>query len=249
MSVNETTKSLAKTEDSAVAIPNEVLGYDGLDQDDFIIPRVRIVQPTSRTGDPGTFFDETRQSSHKELSVVVLSVKKTRVAWNPGEGLTGYYCRSSDSIVPHPTIEHPPCTKCAPCPKARWNGKIKPECTESWNLLCLINGKDPAVINLHGSSIKNTKRFVTNAKLQGKSLFAFTSTIRLEKMVGDNAKKGVYFVIQFSDTKLVSKEDYDGYKVLYLDLSKKVIDVMEEPPDVYAENATTTKEDDEESAL
>jgi hypothetical protein len=99
-------------------------GFEGLTQDDVVIPKVALIQAGTNTDGiedavPGGFMDiDAKTYLGKELHVAILRVTRERVLWWNKEkdgGKTGLRCASKDTIRPDSRIDSPPASLCATC--------------------------------------------------------------------------------------------------------------------------------------
>ena len=196
-------------------------GLESITQDTWIIPRIRIVQPTSREGTAGRLIMNLTGDEYDNLPIVVVKATQGRVLWdkkNPGNDEA--LCRSYDFLNPDTaSIPVPPSPTCARrvvgargkqstknvCPMAQWNGKEPPECSETFNLLCLLTDDLlPFWITLHGTSIQPVRRYLSAIALRRCPLWLYETVLSAEQTIND---RGKFYVAKFSDTKPISKED------------------------------------------
>ena len=84
----------------------EMLGLEVFDTGDLVIPRYKIVQPTSKEGTPGLFRNNLTNEERDKVNVVVLAATKGRVCWS--ENIEeDPVCRSSDGLNPSKDVEKP----------------------------------------------------------------------------------------------------------------------------------------------
>lgn len=198
-------------------------GYDTLDPDAFVIPRLKIVQPTSKDGTPGTFRMNLTGEEFHEMHILVVKAEQGRVMWDRENDADEPACRSYDGHVPDPSIEAPPSPVCVEevaakggklmvrpkCPMAVWgqDGE-RPACDSVYNLLCLSTDESlPFWLTVSGTSIGVFKRYVSGIALRRRKLFEFSTTISLEETTN---KKGKFFVLAFSPPKRLSDEDLEA---------------------------------------
>lgn len=204
------------------ALPSDLEGFTGLEgisQDTWIIPRMKIVQPTSREGTAGKLAMNLTGDEFDSLPIVVIKATQGRILWdkkNPGNDKA--LCRSYDFMKPDSSIERPPSPICARhvmgtnkkqilktvCPKGQWHGEEPPECSETFNLLCLlVDDFLPFWITLHGTSIQPVRRYLSAIALRRCPLWQYEATLSTEQQIND---KGKFFVARFSSTRPISKE-------------------------------------------
>jgi len=210
----------------------EMLGLEAFDTGDLVIPRYKIVQPTSKEGTPGVFKNNLTNDETDKVNVVVIAASKGRVCW--GENLDeDPICRSSDGLHPADNIETPINSICGTkedgkrfepvCQNAQWRDKNeRPLCNEVINLLC-INRDDqvPFFISLHGTQLKPVRAYLSALGLRKKSLYEYQATLGLKET---SNHKGKFFVIQFANLKENSPEDKEIYRTLFFQFAGHTID-------------------------
>ena len=205
-----------------VQIPEELQGYTGfetIDPSAFVIPRMKIVQPTSKEGTQGSLRINLTGDEFTSMDVVVVKAMQGRVMWDQGNpGNEKPLCRSSDFLHPDSSIENPPSPECVRqvtsttkktmlkpvCPNAGWNGTEKPACGETWNLLCIQKDEFlPFWLSLAGTSIAPVRRYLSAIALRRCPLWQFETVIATEEQKGD---RGRYFVLRFNSPKPITRE-------------------------------------------
>lgn len=141
----EQNKDLIVKSSSSVAdyIPEDLSGYTGYEdfgQEDVVIPRFRVVQPTSQTGREGHFLCNLNGEELAEMSIAIIKAPKGRAMWwnekTASDAVKSYrnelitatgktsgwlisgdrdelLCRSYDFMAPDPNHPHPPSSICA----------------------------------------------------------------------------------------------------------------------------------------
>lgn len=222
---NGKSDALAARAEPADDVREELMGYDGLDPGDFIVPRFKIVQPVSREGTPGRFRSNVTGEELDEIACVVLAVRKGMVLF--GEGTEGKaICRSRDALSPDPSLEYPISDFCSViqnrrlvpvCEKAKFQNGTPPGCKLTYNVLGLrIEGSqpEPFLMTLHGTSLRPVRMFLSVCRQQRRHLFDIQCTMRLTETVNT---KGRFYVVSFEDIGEV--EPRGAYARLYQELS------------------------------
>src|SRR3990167_8936971 len=136
--------------EAMVPVPRDVTALPGLEDvglDDMIVPRLRIVQPTSSEmieagARVGTFCSNVSGECCESLRMVLLTERKGRVLFPVGAERPR--CASDDGFAPSPRIEEPISEACgrkhggrfqATCAMAQWSGRTPPECRDTYTLL------------------------------------------------------------------------------------------------------------------
>jgi hypothetical protein len=196
------------------AIPAGGAGLERLGPEDFIIPRLMLVQPTSQLDgvEVGTSYLNLTGEQFAEIEVVFLRVSKGRVHFadanerNPS-------CGSADGIMPLPRFEPPMAPTCAECACSRCNGKEPPPCNETYNLLgVMLETGLPFWWSVKSTAIAPTRRLLSSIALRarmGKHLFDAQVTMK-SQLVTLPGKK--YYVPLYAATWL---KDSSRYRDLY----------------------------------
>lgn len=207
--INAANDTLDLVSASDVNLPAELEGYSGyedFDSNDLIIPRVKIVQPTSRKGTAGKFLMNLTDEEFTSMDIIVIKASRSRVLWGDDLEAQEPVCKSSNFLVPDPSIEYPVSPACAVysqkgdlrvlevlCEKAKWINNERPECNQSYNLLCLTSEHVPFWISLSGASISPVKRFISAIALRRKKLWQFVTTISTEERIKPNRHYTIKF--------------------------------------------------------
>lgn len=189
-----------RPENEALALPESLMGFtggEGLSDEDMVIPRFKIVQPTSEIGDPGKLYCNITGEQVDALNIVVIKIEKGRIYWEAGNlEAKKPLCRSNDFMNPDPSIENPFAEHCAKmvrnaktgreqpvqvCKYGSWDGDEKPPCKVTYNLLCIsLDDGLPFWISLSGAGIKPVKNYVSSIMLRKKPFFTFMTTFTTE---------------------------------------------------------------------
>ena len=189
----------------AIARPMEpLLGFEHFDDSDLIIPRLSIVQPTSKEGTPGTFRSNLTGEEKEQLRITPLTYSKGMVHWSEELG-NDPECRSNDALVPDPNIENPKHDKChdrignrlhAVCPYAVWRNSEPPACKITYNLVAIdMDAMRPFLISLHGTSVRAAKALISYAWQSRKNFFDIACRMSLNKITN---QRGSFFVADFT---------------------------------------------------
>ena len=192
-------------------------GYENLDNSDFKLTRLKIVQSTSEEAGLdnvkiGEIYNSTLKTSSPSLKITIDGISKARVMWPDGKFKRGDspICRSGDGKVGHfipnnkPNSPRPeggeyPCDK---CPFSKWGmeggERTKPDCNLSYSLLLMLDDdKTPARMNFGGTSYSVLKDFINQlmqkANKIGKNLPSYAFSVILSTKKESN-EKGIYYV-------------------------------------------------------
>lgn len=220
-------------------IPQELqnfTGFEGIDVSAFVIPRVKLVQPTSKEGSPGMLRINLTGDEFASLPIIVVKAIQGRIMWHPDPEIEEVLCRSYDFLKPDSSIEKPYSPECAKrivnlkrqevmtvlCPRAKWNGDKKPECSETYNLLCL-QAEDflPFWITFHGASISAVRKYLSAIALRRCKLFQWQTDLSSELKL--EPKK--HYIAKFSTPKPVSRENAEQVARTIMELSLTEADI------------------------
>ena len=220
-----TTEALAPRKEASL-LPVE--GLEGTNQSDVTIPRLQIVQPTSPACvddgvQAGQFRNILTEEVAEQLTIVPFIIKPGRACFEEGE--RDLICKSDDGLVPSSQIETPINEICAEivgnrrkpvCPKAIWDDRTPPDCSEGYTLLAIdLNDGFPFLINLRGTSYKPTKKLNTVFALKRKPLYTHSCFMSLKKTKN---KMGTFYVVNFS--KFEALDPPDQYREMFLSLKQ-----------------------------
>lgn len=168
------------------------IGTEGISSNDVLLPRLRIVQPTSEDSEEG--LGQIRNSVtgdlYDKLIVIPLTVRHGRVYFPPGETHSAPECRSLDGLVSADG------QSCASCDRANWGGEDghePPACAETIDFPCLLEDGTICALSLKRSGIAEAKKLITIVKFKNEPFFFSTVEISTKKA---DSKKGVYYVPQ-----------------------------------------------------
>ncbi len=192
-------------------------GMESLGPEDFIIPRLNLVQPTSQIEgvEAGKFSMNLTLEEFDELQAVFLKVTKGRVFFaDPNDPKP--VCGSADRLKPSPRYEQPVAPTCKECPSSRWHGKEPPPCHENYHLLGVTEDEQlPFWWSVKSTGIAPTKRFLSAVALRaraGKNLFdaRVRITSQLVTLPGKKYYVPVYTVTWLRDSS-VYRDLYEQY--------------------------------------
>jgi hypothetical protein len=220
-------------------LPEELSGFtglEGLDASSFVIPRIKIVQPTSKEGTPGTLRINLTGDEFSDLPVIVVKAIQGRILWDPDLTKEKALCRSYDFMTPDPSIENPFSSACAKrvknlrgqdiltpaCDQAKWIGEKKPECSETYNLLCL-QAEDflPFWISLAGASIAPVKKYLSAIALRRSRLFQWETILATEQRTEPKR----HYVAAFSTPRPLDADRANQVAQTIVDLQLASIDI------------------------
>ena len=187
---------------------------DSIDKSDISIPRIQIIQPTSRSGGTtGKLSNVATGEEFDSMDVVFLAVRKSRIRWEPGEdGKLDLdldpLCRSNDSKFG----EGDPGGECSNCQFQTWINGQRPECQLKYNFLGVdMETRMPFLMTVGGISFKEGKKVLTKAVLNKISLYSFKVHIESQLM---QSNKGKYYKYLFSIQENIDKEYLEEFTAM-----------------------------------
>jgi len=186
-------------------------GMEELDSKDYIVPRRKLMQGTSKVEGmvdimPGTFVDvSAKRTVGKSMQVIVLLIKVGRTLyWERASGKEGRRCWSHDGKTPSAQVEFPVSSSCGNCEEA-WKDK-------TFSLLCLdvketLEIGSPVMFWMTASktSRRPTQEFLSAVASRQKHLFATRTTIASVRQESDRGEP--YFTLGFSDMAFLNPND------------------------------------------
>jgi hypothetical protein len=181
-----------------------LLGFENFDESDLVIPRLSIVQPTSKEGTPGTFRSNLSGEEKEELRITPITFTKGMVLWSDELG-NDPECRSNDALVPDPAMESSKSPRCHEraanrlrpvCNYAMWRSGEAPACKMTYTLLAIDMGTMlPFLISLHGTSVRSIKALISHVWQSRRNFFDVACRMSLNKVTN---QRGSFFVADFS---------------------------------------------------
>ena len=251
-----TAKDMAVVQQNAgpPGIPDELNGYTGLEgitNEAWVIPRIKIVQPTSQEGTAGMLRMNLTGDEFERLDILVIKAVQGRVYWNPEDNAEeDLLCRSYNFLEPDESIDNPPSPICGKfingkggkqifkqvCSKSIWGPSgERPECDETYSLLCI--SKDdllPFWVTLSGTSLKPVKRYLSAMALRRVPLWQYFTTLATKEQKGN---KGKYYVADFLSPKPITQEMEEDVVGLVMSLKDADIKRTFEEEEAQAEDS------------
>lgn len=252
----------------------EMTGYENLDNTDFKLTRLKIIQNTSEELDiegvkAGEIYNSTTKQSSPSIKVTIADISKSRVLWPEGPYKRGDtpICRSGDGRVGHffknnlPNSPKPEGGEfpCAQCPYSKWGvnkdgSSAKPPCNLSYSTLVILNEeKTPARINFGGTSYSEFKDFINQCMQKTASLGRKVPANIFNVIIGTRREKndkGIYFVadLKFDPDSVLShptRGDITGIKSL--EEAKMFRNIVADANTMFGDMMTSVASVDEES--
>ena len=193
-----------------------------IDQEDIIIPRMSIVQPTSEEGTPGTYRLNLTGDEFNEVTCVFLKQGKGRVLFAENRE-DGVVCASGDRIKPSNHFidqDTAMALTCADCQMKEWTGenqKTAPKCKETFILLGLdVENGIPFWLQLKSSALKPARMFISAAAFRIQKfkikLCDIQVTLTTKEVKG---QQGKYFVPVFGKMVHLKDQPFRGEAEIY----------------------------------
>jgi hypothetical protein len=197
-------------------------GLEDFDQDDMVVPRRVLVQPTTKTKElgiskamPGSFLDKASKTLYNEpLEIVILAIKKDRaLSHDFGSGEQGYRCWSKDGKSPDADVENP-LTPTGLCKDCDYKDKDL-----QYNLLCMDvkETKDAGVPQVFWFTARKSSSFpvkqLTTAWINRRK--APKEYVVTMEGVQSNSKKGNFYVVNFRDVTVLPDSLVDDVEAAY----------------------------------
>lgn len=192
-------------------------GIGGMDQEDLVIPRLKLAQGLSKEGTEGRFRLNITGEEYETLECVFLKAQKGRVMFT--ENIEDPpVCGSRDNIYPDESFEEPMAPACKDCEYSQWEGSNAPQCAESWTLLGLmIETEVPFFYQTKGTGVRPTRMFLSAIKLKAKKANAHLCDFKvtLKAKESKNKKGHKFFVPVFDKLTLLKDTPYRDLRDLY----------------------------------
>ncbi len=214
-------------------------GLGEINQDDLIIPRLKVGQSQSPGDVAGKLFIDVTGDTTDQIELVLLKLNKSRVLFpekfsKDSEPL----CRSQDFVVPEADNDKisPMAETCAKCAYAKWSkddtGKGKPpRCNEVWNMLVLdFETYIPAWFSLKSTALKPGRKIISMLKLRGTAkkipAWGFKFTVNVDTRSGDG---GTSYIPVFSSLTKLAGEDRDNMNLIHAQLAGESVSSDDAP--------------------
>jgi len=239
------TEQLAVVDAQVPAIPEDLAGagLEAMDRSDLVIPRARVIQPTSKLdGKPGEFHFNLTGESKPQIHAVLVNMSKGRVLWST-DLAADPLCASDDARAPRtPQQGYGP--TCDACPYAQWgDANEPPKCSLVYNFLAadLDDDDAPFILSLHGASIKHAKTVLSAFQLKRQPLFAKPVTISAVETKND---KGRFYEVVLRPDSGTDAFDWRPFAEMYRGYKNTTIQADADREDFAAEAKTEAANED-----
>ena len=201
------------------------LGTENIKGEDLVLPRIKIIQPTSQDSEDGLGMlknSVTGEISDK-VSFVAITFRKGWLCFDPDETHSAPTSRCFNE--PNPIDK----SDAAMCWKAKnwWEARQEyPNCSDVYEFSILLQDNTLAALSLKGTGVIEAKKFITAIKFRGTPFFFYTVELTTEKAKGE---KGVYYVPKLNIVGDTSEELRQHGLELYNMLIERQVEVDYEP--------------------
>lgn len=225
--MTEESKDLSKT--TASAVPAQTSkpqrGFEeGVEKEDIIIPRVKLLQPLSpevveeKTGSAGDIINSlTKEVLSSEFIPVFKFTNWTR--FNPrtkdARGFDAKFAPGdmiwtcADPLDPRVVEE------------GKWDGDLPPLATKFLNFFCMFKGSPmPLILSFAKTSAKCGKQLLSLAKFAGCDMFGRSYKLGTKMIAGE---KGTYYIFTVAPDQASTPEQYAAGEKCWNEFSQKEI--------------------------
>jgi len=212
--------SIMRAEHTAVARITDLEGFEQFDRGDLVMPRLRLVQATSRDIPDknkrlGQWWDAVNEEAYPTLDAVILRYSRTRAYFDGNTfDKSALLCRSSDGRVPDLAFAGKFADLCEHCPNAQWGSSGKPPvCKLGYTFLAINAATDmPFIMTWSGTAVKRAKQLIT--AMLAKRRPAYAILVHLSSRYVDD-QRGSWYIPAFS-LELLDNEKAEHYRQAYL---------------------------------
>lgn len=209
-----------------------------LGEEDIIIPRLVLLQPTSQINGPaGSFYYGLNKQFYEKVTAVFFNNQRGRVMFNPDISKMESICGSDDRLVPAERFENPISTRCVDCAyskrqyktEVKVDGQIKyMECSETQALKGMfVDDLLPFWFVGRKTSLFPINQFLTAASFDAQKhqrpLYCFPVELTT-KLIAKAGQK--YYIPEIKQLGMLEKEEFTRMANKYA--HAKVSDTLEE---------------------
>lgn len=164
-------KELTVPTGGALARPDATQYGVNLGEEDLVMPRVTLLQPTSKIDGAGKFYFSLTGEKFDSMEIVVFGNQRGRVMFDPDRAKQEAICGSDDRVVPSTRYEKPQAERCIACnfskrgytEKVIISGKeVQQYCSETQGLKCMfVDTLFPFVYIARRTSLKPINDWLT----------------------------------------------------------------------------------------
>lgn len=165
-----------------------------LGEEDLVMPRLTLIQPTSEQEGAGKYFLSGLNKTFDEVDVIFFNNTRGRIMFDPDRSKNMAVCGSLDRVIPDSRFENPLATKCIDCKFSNRNhieevlvgkNKEKQYCSETMILKgIIVDLVMPFTFTAKRTALRPVNEFLTGAffdcRLKNKKLHNFAVKLKAE---------------------------------------------------------------------
>ena len=200
--------AVVKHESNLPATTDIPLGFEDMEQEDFSLPYVKIMQPLSPEVDNDDIKAETGDllnslSGHNygtDLIFIPVMFSRRRIKWLPRDDGGGMECGSIDGKIPDTGAKF--AEVCSECKYSQWDNKTStpPLCDMFRVFPSIILGLKPefdgsklVAISFARTNAVAGKKLLNTARMSGGAIFSHSYKLNTKKQTND---KGVFWTFE-----------------------------------------------------
>jgi len=185
------------------AVPKEYIspsgvpiGTESISGEDILLPRIRIIQPTSLDSQDGVgkLKNSVTGEIHEKVDLIPLMMRRGWICFPEGQTHS-----APESICFSPPLENDESLAAECWRLGSWyEARIKyPTCSDVREFPCLSSDGKLSAVSFKGTGIREAKKLITQVKFRGTPFFFYTVELTTEKAEG---QKGIYYIPQLKIT-------------------------------------------------
>lgn len=207
--------ALAGLNEFRAAAGGDIDGLERLDASDIKMPKMKIVQFTSKEfadgkAQPGQFYNSVTERAYDSLPCILLALGKRNTMWNQpfkrGELPLCYSADGKRGLTVSGEERH-----CAKCPYQDWNkaqerGEKKPPCNMSYVWLGAVGMEDDKSLFrfiTSGKSVSPTKNFLNEIAINMLPPYVYNVLLTTKKEQND---QGIFYVLEYKIVGAATKD-------------------------------------------
>lgn len=201
---------IAKRNNTLPATTNIPLGFEDMEQEDFTLPYIKIMQPGSPEVDnddikagKGDLLNSLSSFNYgQKLVFIPILFGRRRIKWFPRDTNKGIECGSIDGKSPDTGAKF---TKsCGDCPHSQWdNDKNEPPSCDMFRVFPSIilglkpenDGSKLVAISFARTNAVAGKKLLNTARMSGGAMFSHAYKLNTKKQTND---KGTFWTFEVS---------------------------------------------------
>lgn len=210
-------------------------GLEGLSQQDVILPRWSLIQPTSRKEGAdehvGQFQRNLDGAFREHLDAVILMIQPSRLLWAEDQSERRPECFSRDGVV---GSVYGDCATCRFNVQANRDllaeiraGGSPRTCSYGYNLVLVddVAEESAALLGAMGTSVRPAKTLISQFATKRTPPFAHSVRIDSERQVND---RGKFYILKFTLGPRLGADEAAKWREMYLSLKGATISDIEE---------------------